>query len=602
VRRTSAVLLLTLALFLAVFGTPGHPLPARAADLAPVPAVPADSVVDSYGIGIHLAFLDTPYRDASAVADALAGLGVRHVRDDLFMDNPRQYAGIRTVAARGIRFDLIMGNPLSARSAADYVDTVARELPVGAVESLEGPNEWDLTGRDNWVAEMKTRQQQLYDAAAANAATADLPVLAPALAFRWNYAAAGDMSQHADVANAHMYPGGYKPSNQIPQITAAVREAIPDKPLVVTEAGYHNALDTTNGHRPVPEDVAAAYLPRLLLEHVRRGAERVYSYELIDEFDDPDRTDPEAHFGLLRRDLAPKPGYTAMKSLLGLLADPGPAFAPASLPVAVDGFPEDGRYLLTQKRTGQFVVLLWRDVALFDPERQVRLPVEPRNVTLRLAERADLRVYRPSQGPQSVTEVQATSVPLRLDGQVTAITIDAPTAPAPEAVSARPGNASATVSWQLSSTNNVTGFEIVRRPGAAQFTVPATARFLRDTGLSNGTRYRYTVRTLSADGSSPAVAAAPVTPATVPSRPRIASADAGQGSVTVRWLKANARGRPVVAYQVSWGTKTLRVGPGVRTATLTDLPRGRELRVAVRARNALGWGKAGYTRQVTTRR
>jgi hypothetical protein len=57
-----------------------------------------------------------------------------------------------------------------------------------------------------------------------------------------------------------------------------------------------------------------------------------------------------------------------------------------------------------------------------------------------------------------------------------------------------------------------------------------------------------------------------------------------------------------VAYQVSWGTKTLRVGPGVRTATLTDLPRGRELRVAVRARNALGWGKAGYTRQVTTRR
>ena len=32
-----------------------------------VPAVPADSVVDSYGVGIHLAFLDTPYRDATAV-------------------------------------------------------------------------------------------------------------------------------------------------------------------------------------------------------------------------------------------------------------------------------------------------------------------------------------------------------------------------------------------------------------------------------------------------------------------------------------------------------------------------------------------------------
>lgn len=589
-------------MFLAVFGTPGRPLEARAADLAPARAVSADSVVDGYGIGIHLAFLDTPYRDATAVADALSDLGVRHVRDDLFMDNPRQYAGIKTVAARGIRFDLIMGNPLSSHSAADYVNTVATQLPAGSVESLEGPNEWDLTGRDNWVAEMKTRQQQLYDAANADPATAGLPVLAPALAFRWNYAAAGDMSQHVDEANAHMYPGGYKPSNQIPQITDAVREAIPDKPLVVTETGYHNALDTANGHRPVPEDVAAVYLPRLLLEHQRRGAERVYTYELIDEFDNPDRTDPEAHFGLLRRDLSPKPAYTAMKSLLGLLADPGPSFTPGSLTVAVDGFPNDGRYLLTQKRTGQFVLLLWRDVAVYDPERQVRLPVEPSNITLRLAEQADLRVYRPTQGPKSVAEVQATSLPLQLDGQVTAITVDTPTAPAPESVSAKPGNAKATVSWQLASTPGVTGFEIVRKPGGALFPVPASARSFRDTGLTNGTSYRYTVRTLSTDGSSPAVAAAPVTPATVPSRPRIASAGAGRGSVTVTWKKAKARGRAVVAYRLSWGTRTLRVGPGVRKATLTGLPKGREVRVAVRAKNKIGWSRPGYTRRVTTRR
>ena len=61
----------------------------------------ADSLVDSYGVGIHLAFLDTPYADATAVAVKLSDLGVRHVRDDLFMNNPRQYAGIKTVADRG---------------------------------------------------------------------------------------------------------------------------------------------------------------------------------------------------------------------------------------------------------------------------------------------------------------------------------------------------------------------------------------------------------------------------------------------------------------------------------------------------------------------
>ena len=367
---------------------------------------------------------------------------------------------------------------------------------------------------------MQTRQQQLYDAANADPATAGLPVLAPALAFRWNYEAAGDLSQNADLANAHMYPGGYRPSNQIPQITRAVRGSNPDQPLVVTEAGYHNALNTDNGHRPVPEDVAGVYLPRLLLEHHLRGTKRLYTYELIDEFDDPDATNPEAHFGLLRRDLSPKPAYTAMQTLLGLLADPGPAFTPGSLPVTVDGFPSDARYVLTQKRTGQFVLLLWRDVAIYDPEQQVPVVVEPTKVTLRLGTPADLKVYRPSQGGESpVVEAEGSSLPLQLDGQVTAVTIDEQ-------------------------------------------------------------------------------AAAP----SVPTRPRIVSAKAGRGSVSVTWRRAKPRGRAVTAYQLVWGTRTLKVGPEVRTARLARLPKGRELRVAVRARNAVGWGKPDYTRYLMTRR
>ena len=117
---------------------------ATAADIAPLAAVQADSLVDSYGVGIHLAFLDTPYKDATAVANALSDLGVRHVRDDLLINDPRQYAGIKTVADRGIKFNLIMGNPSSPDSAAAYVDTVATQLPAGSVESLEGSNEWDL--------------------------------------------------------------------------------------------------------------------------------------------------------------------------------------------------------------------------------------------------------------------------------------------------------------------------------------------------------------------------------------------------------------------------------------------------------------------------
>jgi hypothetical protein len=349
--------------------------------------------------------------------------------------------------------------------------------------------------------------------------------------------------------------------------------------------------------------VAGVYLPRLLLEHYLRGAKRTYTYELVDEFEDPDLTDPEAHFGLMRRDLSPKPAYTAMKTLLGLVSDPGPSFTPDSLAVTIDGFPDDGRYVLTQKRTGQFVLLLWRDVAIFDPQQQTRLPVTPTSVTLRLARSADLKVYRPSQGASSVSEVQATSLPLQLDGQVTVITVDPPSTPAPESVAAKGGNAQALVSWQLPATTaDVTGFEIVRSPGGVLPVVPATERSFHDTGLSNGTSYTYTVRTLSSGVPSVAVAAPPVTPATVPSRPRIVSATTGQGSVTVTWRKARARGRAVTAYQLVWGTKTLKVGPQIRKATLAGLPKGRQLRVGVRARNAIGWGKPDYTRSLTTRR
>ncbi len=427
-RRFSVIVLLTLGLLPAVLGTAGgRPAAASAADYTSIPAVPADSVVDSYGVCIHLAFLDTPYRDATAVADALSDLGVRHVRDDLFMDNPRQYAGIRTVADRGIGFDLIMGRPTSKDSAAAYVQTVASQLP-GAVESLEGANEWDLSGRPDWPVELLTRQRELYTAAKANAATADLPVLAPALAFRWNYAAVGDMSPYADEANAHMYPGGYKPSNEISNITAAVRNADGAKPLVTTEAGYHNALNTTNGHLPASEHAAGVYMPRLLLQHYLRGEKRMYSYELIDEFDNPDLTNPEAHFGLLRHDLSRKPAYTAMKSLLGLLSDPGPAFTPGSLPVRVDGYPGDAHYLMTQKRDGQFVLLLWRDVSVWDPVSRKPEKVTPTKVTLRLAAPARMAVYRPTEGAAPVATTKSAALPLKLDGEVTAITIDPDTA------------------------------------------------------------------------------------------------------------------------------------------------------------------------------
>ena len=123
----------------------------------------------------------------------------------------------------------------------------------------------------------------------------------------------------------------------------------------------------------------------------------MYGYELVDEFLDPAKTNPEAHFGLLRHDWSPKPAYTAMKNLLGLLSDPGPAFEPGSLPVIVDGWPSDARVVTTQKRDGDFVLLLWRDEPLWDPVTRQRETVTPQDVTLRFGEAHELSVYHPSE-------------------------------------------------------------------------------------------------------------------------------------------------------------------------------------------------------------
>lgn len=584
-----------------------HTRPARAA-VTSYDAIPADSVVDSYGIGIHLNFLDTPYADASAVASALRNLGVRHVRDDLFLNAPQQYDAIRTVAERAnVRFDLIMGRPDRPGTPEDYVDTVADRLPEDVVESLEGVNEWDhFGGGDNWVDEMKSWQRRLYVAAKANAATADLPVLSPALAFRWNYAEAGDLSQYADLANAHMYPGGYPPSNQVRAITDALRGSIPDLPIVTTEAGYHNALNTDNGHLPVSEEAAGTYLPRLLLEHVLRGEQRVYSYELIDEFDDSGLSDPEAHFGLLRHDLSHKPAYDAMRNLLGLLADPGPSFAPGSLALAFDEAPSDGRYLLTQKRDGTFVLLLWRDVSVWDPRPDSRGPLDvpPAPVTLRLDQTADWTVRRPSSGSGPVAQSSGSTLSLQLDGEVAAVEIDPERPdlpPDPVAVTATSGDRRATVGWSLPETSSaVTGFEVTRSPGAVVTRVLGDVREYVDTGLVNGSTYNYTVRALTADGSSAAVAAPAVVPAGVPTRPRIVEALPGKRSITVRWRAARPNGSAVTAYRLVSGGRAITVGPDRHRATIRRLPADRRLRVIVRARNAVGWGPAARSPYVVT--
>src|SRR2546430_10994083 len=85
---------------------------------SPIVSVPkpatmrADDFVESVGVNVHLGYADTPYGRQDIVKAKLLELGVRYIRDGLTPGKPAVYRAWRELASRGIRLDLIAGDPL----------------------------------------------------------------------------------------------------------------------------------------------------------------------------------------------------------------------------------------------------------------------------------------------------------------------------------------------------------------------------------------------------------------------------------------------------------------------------------------------------------
>jgi hypothetical protein len=169
---------------------------------------------------------------------------------------------------------------------------------------------------------------------------------------------------------------------------------------------------------------------------------------------------------------------------------------------------------------------------------------------------------------------------------------------APTSVSATPGNAQATVSFNVPDTDGgsaITSYTVTSNPSG--ITATGTGSPIVVLGLANGTPYTFTVTATNAVGTGATSAASnSVTPAMIPGAPTALSALAGNGEVTLSWLPPSSDGgSPLTNYVVeyklssdsSWTVFATPVSTST-TATVTGLTNGVSYDFEVSAVNAIG--------------
>ena len=248
----------------------------------------------------------------------------------------------------------------------------------------------------NWSATMSMFLGKLHSAVKANAQSSEFPILGPSLTQAASYPKVASSGGSFDVANLHNYMGGRNPGTggwgtggygSIAWNMALVTGSWPGKSVITTETGYCNDLTKTDS---IPEDVAGRYFPRIFLEQWLHGIQRTYIYELVDV----GTAAGDNGYGLLHSDFSPKPGYNAIKSVLGLLSDEGPAFKPAALGMKLSGELTNVHHLLLEKRDGTFYLAIWVEQPSYDLNAKKALAIAAQSVALTLGRSARIVTHK----------------------------------------------------------------------------------------------------------------------------------------------------------------------------------------------------------------
>lgn len=346
--------------------------------------------MDAMGLNVHFAMSSQVYQ-----AEPSAQLGIRHFRTNVKPNSPGELSRLTYLHANhGIQMLLVCDS--TAWTPVQYRDLMKSPM----FESVEGLNEPDVFGPRSYQGQTDTRvpqsypattlfQQELHAAMKSDAATAAKPVLSPAMANPANSHYLRPVA--ADAIALHSYPGLEMPTANfftsyalpVAQLMATPGAGVPR--LLVTETGYRSGSAPSE----ISQLAAAKYIPRTYAEYFRLGVAQNYVFEMTD-------IPGTYNYGLLNSAFAPKPAYTALKNLIGLLGEAGwnssqqvwipPAFTPGVLDYTLSGATPNLHHVLLQKSTGVFYLLLWQEVSSYDPTTRTDLtnPTVPVSLTFNL--------------------------------------------------------------------------------------------------------------------------------------------------------------------------------------------------------------------------
>lgn len=361
-----------------------------------VPAQSAQSFIETLGVNTHMlnSQWGGSYANVPRTESQLLYLGFRYARDNIYGHVP-----IETLKRMnhdiGIRFNLWVRGDDYAQEIRDILANPQ------LVAEVEGSNEVDTFNARylnlvSYEAAIEMQKQLFTDI---NYYAPNIPVNNLTVALEGNVPKLGNLSAYADHYAFHIYPqwGGPWGSFPYPSIQYAIGAfagATPGRTPTITEAGYWTKPAPTG----VTEMVQAKSLLNFVFDAYSLGVRRTYIYQLADEYADSSGREFEHHFGLFRNDSSPKVAATAFRNLTTLLNDwVNPA--PSSLAYSISGMPATGHQLLLKKSNGNFIIVVWNDVKVWDNllYREVAAPIQQVRVDLG-TQASQVRIFDPLVG------------------------------------------------------------------------------------------------------------------------------------------------------------------------------------------------------------